>query len=108
MEIPSEQYDSHLEAQQECRSGTGVEEMYEDFVGTDEMLEEVYVLQIETLKCLRGQGFEGLSDPPTLQAYLDAGAKWTPYAELPMDISEDKWFAIQEECPQPSISPFDE
>lgn len=102
-EYPEEQTDQYEAAQAAC--GAEIPSVG-DVVLTDEMLNDGYALQVNTLDCLRGEGYDGLSDPPTLQAYIDDRGSWTPYGELPA-MPEDEWIQIQETCPQPNISPDD-
>ncbi|QHO69625.1 hypothetical protein [Marisediminicola antarctica] len=99
-EFPSEQEDQYDAAQAGC--GFDVADG-EDVVLTDELLNDGYALQVDTLDCLRGEGYDGLSDPPTLQAYIDERGSWTAYGELPA-MPEDEWIQIQETCPQPNVS----
>jgi hypothetical protein len=102
-ELPSEQIDQYDAAQAEC--GFDVADGG-DVVLTDEMLNDGYALQVDTFDCLREEGYDVLSDPPTLQAYIDRRGSWTPYGELPA-MPEDEWIQIQEVCPQSNISPDD-
>jgi hypothetical protein len=104
-EGPVAQRDQYGKALEECRDQMGSGQSPDDEV-TNEMLRTAYDMQVETLECLRSKGYDELSDPPTLQTYLDANGQWTPYAELPLEISEADWYQLLETCPQPSISPF--
>ncbi len=70
------------------------------------MLTDGYALQMATLECLKGEGYGGFRDPPTLQSYIDSRGSWVPYGELPA-MPEDDWIQIQQICPQPNISPDD-
>lgn len=101
-EGPAEQLEPFRAAKEQCAQEVGGANAGPTEV-TEEMLRTAYSMQVETLECLRGEGYDELSDPPTLQAYLDAHALWTPYSELPLDISEADWLALQETCPQPAL-----
>ena len=102
-EYPEQQSDQYDAAQADCGAGAVPAEA---LVVTDEMLIDGYALQVETLECLRAEGYEALSDPPTQQTYIDSQGSWLPYGDLP-EMSEDEWIGIQESCPQPNVSPDD-
>lgn len=104
----ADQLDSYKQALKECNDATGGSDVARDVEVTDDMLREAYQMQVDTLACLRDEGYDGLSDPPSLQSYLDSRGKWTPYAELPTGISQADWTALQKQCPQPQLSPPDD
>jgi len=100
-EGPSAQIEQFQAAVQECRELVGTSVPQRKL--SDEMLRTAYGMQLDTLECLRREGYQGFSEPPTLQAYIDGRGQWTPYSELPLDISEPDWRHILEVCPQPQL-----
>ncbi len=104
-EFDSDQIDQYEAASKECAETIpGIDDAGSVEV-TNDLLADGYALQVDTLECLRAEGYAGLSDAPTLQSYLDSRGSWTPYSELPLDMSETEWIEVQRACPQPNISP---
>jgi hypothetical protein len=105
-EGPDEQLEPYREAKSSCMDELGFARPEAPPI-TLEMLEAAYAMQVDTLQCLRDEGYDELSDPPSLQSYIDANAQWTPYAELPLQISEEDWMQLQVACPQPSLEDWE-
>ncbi len=70
---------------------------------TDDQWARVYEHQVEvTVPCIRELGYE-VSDPPTLQTYLDTGpeSRWNPVREVEQQVTEDalstgRWGSFEE------------
>lgn len=69
-----------------------------------ETLSRLYDLEVEAAQCLDEHGV-AVSEPPTLQAYLDAAddSRWDPFREAgPVLAQMTDSDTIREGCPDPS------
>lgn len=70
--------------------------------GDDELTpaeyEAGYDALIENWECIIDEGYD-LPEPPTYQAWMDIGAAWNPYADLPESVTGDELVALTTACP---------
>ncbi len=67
---------------------------------TREEWRRVYQRQLDAAACLESEGY-ALPDPPSLDAFIDSGGRWSAYAFVPDQISGDEWNRLLATCPQP-------
>lgn len=100
--IPAEQSDAYVADSDACHDLLG-----EDFVRpmTPELAKMMYAHYLTSKTCLEGLGFT-ISEPTTEAVFVaeftrvPTGDFWRPYAELPDDLSAERFAEIERACPQ--------
>jgi hypothetical protein len=68
-----------------------------------EQLEEAYAYMVALAGCLEDQGYS-VSDPPSLDAYIDSQGYWNPYSDLSVPLSD--WVPLNRVCPQNPVGGY--
>lgn len=63
-------------------------------------LDALYDEMLKTEACLAREGIE-TGTAPSREKFVTEGGQWTPYLEVPADISGQRWDDLLRECPQP-------
>lgn len=71
---------------------------------TEAQWHELYTLELDTAQCLRDEGVT-VPEAPTEQVFIErypSAEPWTSYSFVG-DVPEDRWYELNEVCPQPVI-----
>lgn len=101
-EIPNEQVDELNDATFACWAEADVRPEY----FTQSEWEAWHTGLMETTRCLEAEGYS-ISDPPSLQQFIDSQGEWTPYGAL-LQSGAIQGFdlpALQEVCPEEAFWP---
>lgn len=94
--FPEDQWDAFAEADRRCNEESGRADVAAGGAQTEVDLATGYAEMLELAACLRQLGF-ALSPEPSLQAFIDGGATWSPY----LDVSDTDAPDALRSCPQP-------
>lgn len=93
---PEKQLSAFQQSNDECATDSGIDINPSPPPLTEEDIREGYRSLLAMRECLISKGFDYKEKPPSLQAFLDSGATWTPFN----DIARGDFFAAEEACPQ--------
>lgn len=105
-DIPDGQDESYDTDLAECEEKNGFDSIAPAL--TEPELRLLYLMELDTAACLRGEGLDpGIA--PSEQSFVEAalvdGNAWDPYATVyttsNSQVTEDEYFALLEKCPRP-------
>ena len=94
--FPEGQAEAFAASEQRCEAESGRQGLAAGAAFTHEELERGHAALLASWQCLTSLGVD-LAPPPSLQAFVDDGAVWSPFAEL----SPAEFDQTAETCPQP-------
>ncbi|MBW9210504.1 hypothetical protein KV100_12650 [Mumia sp. zg.B21] len=99
--VTAEQASSFSQAQTECHERVG--KAPNDVPLTPAFAAKTYGHLVEMRQCLADLGYQS-SEPPSKAKFVDdmmgGSAPWSPFLDVPDDISEIDWHKLLKECPQ--------
>jgi len=98
--VPPEQNQLAYAVEVACKAGLHVRSPEPVSV---EQLEKGYAYEVALAACLEDQGYS-VSDPPSLDSFIDSQGYWNPYFDLSVPLSD--WVPLNRVCPQNPVGGF--
>jgi hypothetical protein len=98
--VPPEQAQLEYAVEVACKAGLNLQAYQPVSV---EQLEEAYAYEVALAGCLEDQGYS-VSDPPSLDSFIDSQGYWSPYSDLPDSALMNQ--ALNRVCPQNPVGGF--
>lgn len=99
--LPADQRDSFNRDNESCQDQIG--RAPNDVPVTPELASEIYDHLIRMRACLAKRDFSS-SEPPSRSVFVDdymsGRAPWSPFLDVPANLSDEDWHELLRECPQ--------
>ena len=99
--LPASQQASFSRGRESCEKQVG--RAPNDVPMTPKLASDMYDHLLQMKDCLKDEGFQS-SEPPSrstfVEDYMSGRPPWSPFLDVPPDLTDEEWHALLRKCPQ--------